>query len=114
MAIMGELTIQLSSSVRAVFEVKESCFFCSKFSLKCKTNSARVISAIFFIASVVWFILSLVKLADWNMFNFEQHNPYNLAGFKASEFYSWMNIAVFLPLTLVLIYYYACMRSTLD
>jgi len=106
---MGQLAIEMRHSIKDVCFLKEQCFFGSNFSYRCNKYGLYTTSALFFLASIGSLALNLYKEFTWqpglNQF---------LALLKLDATSIWENIGIFFPLILCLIYFYMCMRSTLQ
>ena len=108
MTTMGRLAIDLSESVKDSTDLKTSSCFCSKQSYKCKLNSIRLIYTAFIISGVTTVLFYAVEFSKENFsFNWRRlHFP--------TIDYKIINTAFDCLLLLFTLYYYFCMKMSLD
>jgi hypothetical protein len=92
-----------------MYEIKTSRLFCSQNSLKCKMRAVYCLSCIFTLLSICFLTWSSVKV---NRFNRTNNTYSNLS--DASAEVSRISLLVLVPLTLVITFYYICLRSSLS
>ena len=66
MSAMGKLAVELSESVKEYLTgFKESRFFCTKWSYKCKMRTVFVIELLFVLQSVIYLVVSSYLLSEY-------------------------------------------------
>jgi hypothetical protein len=77
MSAMGKLAVELSTSVREYLpNFKESRFFCTRLTYKCKMRTVLAIELLFVLQSVVYLVISSYLLSKYGQFAAASTSPY--------------------------------------
>ena len=111
MTTMGRLAIDLSESVKESTDLKPSVLFCSKYSYMCKQTTMRIIYAVFMTTGL---ILALVFSLEFSTqkFSFDWNSKHFL--YSTRVFFVSLNTSFSCLILLFTLYYYFCMKMSLD
>jgi hypothetical protein len=115
MAGMGQLAVDLRQSVRNIseYKIKESCFFGAHCSTRCNLWSLYAITGTFFAVSLVYSIMSFVDIARWDPLDLNKQDLW-VSSTAISPVRKYSNMAMLLPLLMCILYFYLCMRNSLN
>ena len=113
MAGMGQLAVEMKQSVKNIYTYKDSCFFGAHCSNRCNLWSLYAITGTFLALSLSYFIASLVSILQWAPFNLGKKDLWVQAT-AISPVRKYSNLVMLLPLLFCIIYFYLCMRNTLN
>ena len=115
MAGMGQLAIEMRMSIRELLVLKEQCFFASHYSYNCNKMALYFITGAFFTTAVIYSVIGLVNMSKWNPFILGK--PGALLVLKPgmeNPISRTANLTIFLPMIICIIYFYLCMRITMN
>jgi len=105
MAAMGETAVYMSHTVNTQ---RRSWFFCTERSMPCKLRTVRMNSLAFFVWSLVNLVIGILILLNEPEYDSISYSALNTFHYKLNS------LCFVLPVTLFLIYFYACMVKSLN